>query len=200
MYRSRQQNGFTIIELLLIIVILVIIGFVGWLVYHGNHAKSSDNNAPAESSSSAGNPSVSQLKSQDSLVISAWGVKMPTATSGPYKLVIPAKVNGAENPSAPFVSSPSGNLKTLALELSGMSSAETSCSPNSDGHHSVGSISRDTTLQTNSEIASMPHEKVGNYYYFLDDDFGSNCIPNPTAAQQAFLGAIKTSFFEMSVE
>jgi len=54
---SKNQKGFTAVEVLLVILILVVIGAVGYMVYHNNHKTNSTNTADKTTSSSSSSKS-----------------------------------------------------------------------------------------------------------------------------------------------
>ena len=82
MYKySKNENGFSVVEVILIFVIVALIGVVGWLAYkdHGNTttrytATTSSNNAIIARKTPSTSTSTSNIKY---LTISQWGVKAP---------------------------------------------------------------------------------------------------------------------------
>ena len=73
---KRGQNGFGVIETLLVLILLSILGFTGYYVYHTrNNANSTYNNAAASGSSQSSNssaPSLGDAVSHTKAVYDAW--------------------------------------------------------------------------------------------------------------------------------
>lgn len=72
---NSRQDGFTIVEALLILIVIGIIGFTGWFVWHGKRATYKDLKASGTDQTVA-----SQYKTVDGqkyLLVRDWGVEVP---------------------------------------------------------------------------------------------------------------------------
>jgi prepilin-type N-terminal cleavage/methylation domain-containing protein len=78
---SKNQKGFTAVEVLLVILILVVIGAVGYMVYHNDHHKNVTANVKA---TSATKPVVTNSKPASStqyLKITQLGIELPLSST-----------------------------------------------------------------------------------------------------------------------
>lgn len=69
---KKSENGFSIIEILILVVIIAIIGFVGWYVWSRHGASNGKSQTTAQSQSTHSTASISQNNSR--LDIKEWGV------------------------------------------------------------------------------------------------------------------------------
>jgi hypothetical protein len=71
MNKIRKNNmGFTIVELLLVIIILILLGFVGWYIYHTNHKTTT----PTTTSNVKSTSTSTSIKY---FTITQWGIRAP---------------------------------------------------------------------------------------------------------------------------
>lgn len=83
--KKLNQNGFSAVEAILILIILGILGFTGWFVYHSQNAadktySSTDTStAPKPTKTTAKTPTKpkAEAPAQSYLTFTEWGVKLP---------------------------------------------------------------------------------------------------------------------------
>jgi prepilin-type N-terminal cleavage/methylation domain-containing protein len=154
--RLKNQQGFGIIEMLLVIILLSLVGFIGYYVYHANNKATDTYDQTTNASSAqpiANKPSASSP--QDYLAIQQWGVKLPLTSdlSGAY-----------------YVS------KNSTVYLSLDKYKGTDCAAD---QVSLGSLSRFTSTDRDEDGKSMLSNvptatKVNNWYYYYQQP-QANC-------------------------
>ena len=70
-----NQKGFTVVEILLVIVVIGLIGAVGWMTYDRQKSKASD--TPGAQTSTQQTQDAAKLSEQRYLEIKEWGLKVP---------------------------------------------------------------------------------------------------------------------------
>jgi hypothetical protein len=95
---NNDENGFTVVESLLVIIILILIGFVGWYIYHTDHKTT-----PPQSTQSADNST--KPSTTNAIKIPQLGVELvvPNALKGIiYAVSSQVPVNGETSISVGF--------------------------------------------------------------------------------------------------
>jgi len=159
MLLRNKQQGFAVLEALLILIVLGILGFTGWFVYHSKQA--TDKTLASTGNSSVGTSKVPVSSktstkpvppsSQTYLAITEWGVKLQTSSSDQ---IIYMKDSASQSDSMVFTTKKAeaiGGYCTLAK----------------DG---LGTVTRYAQAQT---FTASPPESLnsgkpinGYYYYF----------------------------------
>lgn len=81
MTRPTNQNGFAIIEALLIIIILSMLGGTGYYVWHSKQAADKTLNTASKTAQSTPSATKATVPKQSFLTIKEWGVKIPLSSS-----------------------------------------------------------------------------------------------------------------------
>jgi hypothetical protein len=151
---NKTQNGFAVIESLLILVIVAIIGGTGWFVWHSK--QQTDKTLSETGNSQAVNPSkktpatVSTSTSQKYLTIKEWSVKVPltSADSDAYYVI------KTDRPD------------TAYLSLQKYKGTECAADNTSIGAYFRFTKDQKDDLNGNTLLSENPGApKVGNYYF-----------------------------------
>jgi prepilin-type N-terminal cleavage/methylation domain-containing protein len=79
MIRNQKQAGFTIVEVLLVLILLAIVGFTGYYVWH-SQKKTDETLTTTNNTAQTATPKQSTVTdNQKYLAITEWGVKIPLA-------------------------------------------------------------------------------------------------------------------------
>jgi hypothetical protein len=172
---SKNESGFSIVELVMALVILALIGTVGWLVYNKDHKLTA--NPVAVTAKSAKSASVIPA-APAYFTIKEWGVRAPY--SGKADVVYSIF---ADDPSSAWLSSQqlaaidpncevkpnSGNVGYVGRYL------PTGDIPTTDGHAETAQafVTQDLT-----DGSSLSYSKVGQYYYIYWTG-QQGCTTNP---------------------
>jgi prepilin-type N-terminal cleavage/methylation domain-containing protein len=158
--KKLSQNGFTAVEVLLVLILLAILGFTGFYVYHAqqNANKSLDTaQTTANSSSTASTKTAAQDKTKY-LDIKEWGVKFPYSGNDTLTYVL----DEPNNDNASIVSA------TLTAAYPGCVTY---------GAGSIGRGHGDSTRFEGEETLAQTYAanpgtigKVGDYYYHFNHD------------------------------
>lgn len=150
MARTKNQSGFTVVEVILVLILVAILGFTGYYVWHSQ--KKADDKKPVSTTSQPSSTStkpVAAKSNQDFLVVKEWGVKIPLSANlvGAYYL----RQSGLPNVAYLSVNSYKG----------------TNCAADQT---SLGAINRFTATAKdddgNTMLSDFPTAvKVASYYY-----------------------------------
>lgn len=129
MKKRYGQNGFAVLEIILLVVIVGLIAGAGWYVYNSQHKTKNDLNNISSSettlqkttkSASTSNPATSQTTTQKYLVISQWGVKVPlTSDIADLTYTIDSAGSGVSFNSAKFVTLTNGQCNLANVDYLG---------------------------------------------------------------------------------
>ncbi len=168
MYKySKNENGFSAVETILIVVIVILIGVVGWLAYK-DHSKTTTNYVATTSS----NNSITTKKSPSMpastsnikyLTISQWGVRAPYTSTDTLSYIM--------------------SNANLAIIVSKNMSDNYGCTGTNNLPSGAGGISRNvadntaqvmtTTPETYAQLAQQDptdYKQVGSYVYGFTRD------------------------------
>lgn len=184
-HTPKNQKGFTVIEVLLVLILLSIVGFSGYYVYH---TQKSSSTKPAisttASSTSAGKDTTSTQTTTPSdstqyLVIKEWGVKIPLSDAIKDAVYAYSVEYGAESAGL--------STKTLAAYGDGCEA----------GGVGAGGIDRQTVTEHDQNAQKDDNMnypvysiKVGNYYYQYISPQGA-CSGDDRSADNVQLSAIQ---------
>lgn len=194
---KKQQNGFTVIEGILIVVILAIIGFAGWYVYKTQKGDDAEQANTVITPTST--PSISTTTEQVSeyLKIEEWGVKIPLSP-----IINDGKSlrNGTNSEDQSIYSLYKQSFADLSDSCIGLPSL--SISRYNDPSLPVN-MSDNSDSKTYHYYYGDSAIKIGNYwyYYVISQSSCGTTYPNPTElkpseaeqsqATQAFIDAFK---------
>jgi uncharacterized protein (UPF0333 family) len=200
---TKNEKGFSAVEIVLVIVIVVLIGVVGWLVYK-NHHKTATAAITTTSSDKTITPAkttttTSTTTNASYLTIKQWGVKLALTSpidNATYTLV----TNNAYLPPSVF-------LSTSTLDASqDCGSYYQQGAPANDPEPTFQYISQYTLSQTTSLSEGGPtitaeqaaaqspstYIKVGNYVYKFGHGNGEPCSEQASNILPAFETAFST--------
>lgn len=188
---TKKQRGFTIVEVLIVIVIVGLLGAVGWLVY--DRQKSDDNSSQRTTTQDTSGQKPTANTDQDKkdevsegsyLTVEQWGIKIPvtSATSGlTYSIkdkIAYFRTAGLNNVSADGCTSNSVAVaRGKANEIV----------PNS-----LGSNDGDTFMQAYDTVSIDPSAmtarslkaKAGDYYYVVPGFSAASCADETNADKE----------------
>ena len=184
--KKSNQQGFSAIEGLLILIVILMIGFIGYYVYHSQqqanktlNAAQADNNSTTSAKKSTSSSSSSSATKY--FTISQWGVRAP--------------YDGTDSFTPNFSPDSSSTTEIVSANLS----KTYDCSTFGAGEvtrASSGDPSNDPanpTVTVGEDYSSNPsfYAKVGSYYYYFSHDKAA-CSDSVTAdAQNAANDAVK---------
>lgn len=180
---KANQKGFSVVEILIVVVIIGLLGAVGWLVY--NRQNSSNQSAgKSQSRQSSSAQTDTQTSSSDYLVLADFKVRIPLddKTSGLKLGTVRASEYSQTDKMVPI----------LAPELD--SSWECEADPSDNFKGSIGMISITTQTKRSGPYEALATKRVGDYTYGFETT-GSNCTDNPTF--QKLVDAFKVQFDKM---
>jgi cytoskeletal protein RodZ len=169
----KNSDGFTIVELLLVIIIVILLGFVGWYVYHTDHKTTASTKTSNTNSSTSSSTSTSTKKY---FTITQWGVRAPYSGSLTLEYSIVTQTYPVDT------QGDLDNVQYAGFNSDQLAASNPSACTDGDGG---GSIMRyaptdhvygeadGTDLGTasqyfvsgNAASAGLVYNKVGNYYY-----------------------------------
>jgi Tfp pilus assembly protein FimT len=203
---SKNSNGFTVVEGLLIVIVVAVIGFGGYYVWHTQHKTSPAKTATTAavktttpSKSTAPTSTSSSTNSVKYLTITQWGVKLALTSpidNATYSLV----TNNAYLPPSVFLST-----STLDASQDCVSYYQQGA-PANDPTPTFQYISQYTLSQTTSlseggptitaeqaaEQSPSTYIKVGNYVYTFGHGNGEPCSEQASNILPAFQTAFST--------
>lgn len=164
MKKVRNNNdGFSVVEVLLVLIIIILIVFVGWFIYHTDHTKTTTTltNTTATKTTTS--------KSTDTKVsyftISQWGIRAPYSGS----LSLEYSVQTSSPPDSASFSSGQLDASDPNCKSSGdgggviVRYASTDTVLNEDGSSTGQMPAQYFSASTNSGFI---YKQVGNYYYW----------------------------------
>lgn len=156
--KTTNQDGFSIIEGLLILVIIAIVGGTGWYVVK---AKDQTDKTYSQTTASTIVPTkkTAAVKANDQkyLVIKQWGVELP----------LPEGIKDATYGGQ----SSSGGYDSIRLSTGSLTTKDPQCGPDQTG---VGFLLRESATTHNTNASKYPSDplnypvydtKIGDYYY-----------------------------------
>jgi hypothetical protein len=203
---SRQQQGVTVVEALLIIIVIALVGFAGWFVYHKEHktTDSSKGTAPhtasvtnfEECKQSAGSKMLETApeqcvtkdgkkftdtgsQSQKYLAITEWDVKIPYSGSDTFTYQLKGSTQSAVTVISKNLADKYGCINYGAGTLSRLLATDAS---DAEGHTVAQRYASDPSAYT----------KLGNYYYGFTHD-QAECNNAPINEQNAANDAVKAA-------
>jgi len=157
---KNNQKGFSVVEILIVVVIVGLVGTVGWLVYDRQKSKSDDKDTAVQTSQqeSSKNQTVTPkpVPNTGYLVVKEWGVKIKMKDADKVSYDYTAKVY--ENDKGKADSSIGLKVKPEFLE-------NKSCEP---------SVSLTRYTSVSDEFFVKRATKIGNYY-FISGGSPYNC-------------------------
>ncbi len=203
-FKKYNQNGFSVVEVLLVIIVIGIIGAVGFYVYKAKQNTDKSLTNPVSSSvekkqktENVSKPAENKTSSQKYLEIKEWGVKVPidsTVSGLSYVL---------ENS---FSSAKKDTLVRFSSDDLRASSTQANCTANqvylergmAEDKVSTGNYAENETpptfKKTYDAVKINPDEPngravkviVGDYYYVPPNFGGASCSSNETEGNKAF--------------
>jgi len=179
MKRLTNQDGFSVIETVLVIVILGIIGFTGWYVWHSKQNTDKTFNAAQSFQQQAvtkktANPSTTS--NQKYVTIKEWSVVAPY----PHSLSLNYKIEGN---SAVFSSAQLTAADAACTDHGGQISRYAPTDIYGEGPTASATVAQAFQAQANDTQYPLVH--VGNYYYaFHHDQAVCGSDPKTTTLQQ----------------
>lgn len=201
----KKQSGFTIVEVLLVVLILSVVGFGGYYVWHSpnkadktydNSSKSSQATSPSSKKTTTNTPSnssTSTTQTQQYLTIAQWQVKIPlsVALSGMSYSVVDSHIAGAT----------AINISSSALTNLSCTRSDGSASTTSPNIGEIYQTQNPNTAYAGTTFANYMGadlaRKVGSYYYYLSLSEGLGDCQLATANANTFdsMGsALRTAF------
>lgn len=194
----RNQNGFSVVEGLLIFIIIAIIAGVGWYVRDSNKKTNDILNSADKSSSPVARSTINKKETKTEaqyLVVKEWGIKMPLSspiTDAYYVVSTSSQTNGHPNTMW---------LGLKSLDDKGCAAA----SANTGGAYPLGALIK-VSPDEPDPVSGTPYKQLnpdgvtlGSYYYAYHSGIkGKTCAPQPTldsidAAFKAASKEIKTN-------
>lgn len=165
-----NQKGFSVVEILIVIVVVGLLGTVGWLVYDrqkgktDNQQTSKTTTTPAKAAQATETPNQPQVSY---LTVKEWGVKIPQTPTGN---VISYQISAYDKNTADFVSS---EQKALGGSCGTFGSARYHVFQVENGYKSS-----DDVLQNKLNYAAENNLVIksnNKSYYILGDMSGGDC-------------------------
>jgi hypothetical protein len=159
----ENDDGFSVVEILLVLIIIILIGFVGWFIYHSDHKKTTP--TPVVTSTTKKAASTKLAAQVSYFTISQWGVRAPYSGS----LSLEDSVQASSTPETASFSSSQLDASDATCQSAGnyggvvQRYASTDIVMNEDG-----TSSGQTPAQyfSANDISSSTYKQVGNYYYW----------------------------------
>ncbi len=171
--KKNYQQGFGLVEVLIVIVLLAIIVFLGWRLWEAN------NQAQQQKISQQTEKIDDQKTNSDYLGIKEWNVRFPQTIDGKYKLNL-----SAQAPSATFGGP--ADLESQGLLVEGFSKGENKCVL----PYEAGSVNRhkdkNPTLnyQGVRTLDPIAEVKIGEWWYSTTGlDTSSDCFEGMNVSQ-----------------
>ncbi len=160
MKKIRNESGFSVIELLLVIIIVILLGFIGWYIYHTDHRATSNNTATTSKTAST-----TSKKSVSYFTISQWGVRAPYSGD----LTLEYTISNSNGQTYASLSSAQLDASDPACQSAGNYGgvieryASSDMVQNADGSNSGLTPSQ---YFSQNDISNSEYSHVGNYYYW----------------------------------
>jgi len=159
---KNDQNGFSYVEVLLILIVVLLVGFIGYYVYHSQkNTNTTYNQTTLNSQSSLSN------SAKHYFVIKEWDVRAPYSGSLNLQYVI----DTSDSNTAEFTST---QLKSTSVTECRATDAGALISRYEANDQVVGEIASAASSGTAADVynalvsqGSKQIAHVGNYYYFL---------------------------------
>lgn len=204
---SKKEDGFSVVEGLLVLVVVLLVGFIGYYVWNINHKTeskdteiTSDTSKPKKASASTEKvptttppPTVSINDTGSYLTVTEWAIKIPlnTGTEGlSYKIRSTNDTNGSI-----------GSFSSDALKAAGIAGCESNTIEVARGNKhqyvpqegGTSTTSYDTQYETTKTNESYIGVKVGDNYLVDPNYSGASCAgtTDGAAKEQAATAAIK---------
>lgn len=175
-----NQKGFSVVEILVVIVVVGLLVAVGWLVYD-RQSKNKNDTPKTTNSEQSTTPQNTQASPSNFLTLADFNAKIPLndKTSG-LKLgsVSSSSYNEADK-----------SVPIIAPQLDSV----WKCAANPDGNFkgTIGTISVTTQTKRSGPYEPLVSNKVGNYTFGFEQG-GSNCTDSPE--YQQLVDAFKVQF------
>lgn len=196
--KNIMQQGFTVVEVLLVLIFLALVVFIGYYVHHSQQGKPVSAKTPAattpRTTKAADSKSVAQGTNQKQLVITEWGVEIPYTSTDTltYRMDTPGS-QSVEVASANLARIYGGDCASFGSGIISRSAGTDPYYPDQGGDSS-GTVAQ--AYVNGQGYQGHPFVKVGNYYYNFSHDQGA-CADAESAdagnAANAFLLSILPS-------
>lgn len=163
---KKNQNGFSLVEGLLIILVIAVVGFIGWSVANSKKAVDSQK-TPNVSSEKTNKLSPESSDAVTYTVIKEWGVKVPQLPTGN---LISYEISAATKNKASFVSS---EQKALGGNCGELSYAKYQIYQEENGYKSSDDVLQNKlNAAAQNNLAIKADDKT---YYIISDMSGGDC-------------------------
>lgn len=167
----KNTDGFTAVELLLIVLIIIVLAFVGWYVYHTDHKPkatvlTTSTSSKQTTSGGTSTPSTSSSSSTKYITITQWGVRAPITNNS---VSLEYTLSSNSTPQYASFSSTELDASDSTCKSDGNDGgvveryASTDIVQNEDGSSSGQTPSQYFSA---NDISSTDYALVGNYYYW----------------------------------
>lgn len=157
---KKNEKGFSVVEILIVLVVVGLIGGTGWYVWQPKHKttennKSTTNSTPATEQKATDNP---EVKSEvNYLTIKEWGVKISLRDTDKVSYAYTSQPNGSYYGSS--------YDSTIDVELKAGQEPPAGCSSK------VGALLRSKDKPQPTDVNGHPSisnfKQIGSYYYFV---------------------------------
>lgn len=165
---KTNQKGFSVVEVLIVVVIVGLIGTVGWFVY--DRQKSKNNEQPVTQNSQQNQETIKQETKADAnegyLVVKEWGLrfKMPSnITDVQYRVY---------GDTVAFYAKPTGSAVAYRSDYEAIYSDEATYGKNNP-KYAKGTLYRSAESSKDKVGTKIEGKKIGNYYYYTAHAFSS---------------------------
>ncbi len=180
---KTNQKGFSVVEILIVIVIVGLLGTVGWLVYDRQQSKTSDSQTTTQPTEQKQETSQEETPPTDNdtqsyMEIREWGVKLPLDSSlGGLSYAITGKYASIRSHELDKLS---GSCTTNSVNVArGTANEVVPNSMGSDEGSTFLEVYNDTVVDTDALTTRSIKAKSGEYYFVAPGFAGASCIDIP---------------------
>lgn len=177
--QNKNNSGFSVVELLLVILVVILLGVIGWMVYKNQKDKTHQSNTKTTSGvvqETTKKPvTTAPDPNEGYLVIKEWGIrfKVPSdLTDVQYQISKYPAPNGDGR--LYFYAKPVGSTVQYRDDYMALN-------PNGYSQYTVGNLFRSTYSTQNKLDQPVSGKKIGDYYYYTSWAFsglatGAGCV------------------------